>query len=87
MGASCVWLDCVVRSSPAYKPGGTKGKRKEEKPKKSDTVIVTPDEYFENRGFKLYVDPNSTIYDATLSKTDADNNNNKYYITQAGQSG
>ena len=58
---------------PGRPKRGGKGKEKDEK--------------LEDRGFKVYVDPESgAMYDATLNLTNAGKNNNKYYIMQVGQS-
>ncbi|MCJ1308028.1 hypothetical protein MMC25_001678 [Agyrium rufum] len=59
-------------------------KKQKDGQKAKDGMVVPVDEAFPYRGggYAVYIDKNSTIYDASLNQTNAGNNNNKFYRIQ-----
>ncbi|EUC29582.1 hypothetical protein COCCADRAFT_8231 [Bipolaris zeicola 26-R-13] len=49
---------------------------------KSKTIAISIDEYCPLANYQVYIDPNGTIYDASLNQTNASANNNKFYKCQ-----
>lgn len=49
---------------------------------KSKTLAVSPDEYCSLPNYRVYIDKDGTIWDASLNQTNASANNNKFYKVQ-----
>lgn len=51
---------------------------------KSSKIIIPIDDYCPLPSYRVYVDGDGTIWDASLNQTNAGNNNNKFYKVQVG---
>lgn len=82
-------------ASPDASPAPTQDATQSKKPKiaetakvgdgqnaKSNTIAISIDEYCPLGNYRVYVDIDGTIWDASLNQTNASANNNKFYKVQ-----